>query len=197
MPESKATHGVVVLAAGASLRLGSPKQLLIHRGETLVRRTLLSALATHPAAAVIVVGAQADRIFAAVADLAVQRVEAADWRAGMGVSLRTGLAALPDGVDAALVVLCDQPALDAEHLRRLVAAWDGRHPRAVATAYGDAIGAPALLPRSWFGALAESAGNVGARDLFARRRAEVVTIRNEALAQDIDVAADCRTLHER
>jgi len=196
VPERESSHGVVALAAGASTRLGSPKQLLMHCGETLVRRTLRNALATHPAAAVIVVGAQADAVHAAVADLAVQRVDAGDWNDGMGASLRAGLAALPNAVDAALVVLCDQPALDAEHLQRLVSAWNENRSRAVASAYADAVGVPALLPRSWFAALAGSRGDGGARDLLASRRSEVVAIRNDALAQDIDVDDDRGALHE-
>jgi len=194
--EHHTSHGVIVLAAGASTRLGSPKQLLMHRGEVLVRRALCSALATQPAAAVIVVGAQADAVYAAVADLGVQRVDADAWSDGMGASLRAGLAALPDAVDAVLVVLCDQPALDAEHLRQLVAAWNHDRSRAIATAYAGAVGVPALLPRSWFAALREGPGDSGARDLLASRRAEVVMIRNEALAEDVDVAADRGALQE-
>jgi molybdenum cofactor cytidylyltransferase/nicotine blue oxidoreductase len=87
-----------------------------------------------------------------------------------------------------LIVVCDQPALDAAHLRALTAAWRAAPQRAVASAYAQRLGVPALLPRAWFGEIAY--GDSGARQLLARRRADVAAIENEALARDIDWPGD-------
>lgn len=185
------SHGAVILAAGASRRLGQSKQLLGGAdGESLVHRAARLALATSPQTGVIVLGADADRVFAAVRDLPLRRIDCADWQRGMGASLRAGIAALAADVAGALVVLCDQPALDAAHLTRLCAAWRAHPARAAASAYAGAIGVPAILPRGWFGELGGLNGDVGARDLLARHRAEVSVVVNEALARDVDRAAD-------
>ena len=188
MADAAPAHGVVVLAAGASRRLGRSKQLLCIDGETLVRRAARLALATAPAAAVLVVGADADAVFAAAADLPLRRVDCIDWQRGMGASLHAGLAALPGECAGALVVLCDQPALDARHLAALVAAWRANPAAAAASSYGGRAGVPALLPRSWFGEL-RHARDHGARALLARRAEQVALIVNDALAFDIDTPA--------
>ena len=186
MADAACAHGVVVLAAGASRRLGQAKQLLRIDGETLVHRAARLALATAPAAAVLVVGADADAVFAAAADLPLCRVDCTDWQRGMGASLHAGLAALPSECGGALIVLCDQPALDAQHLAALVAAWRANPAAASASSYAGRAGVPALLPRSWFGELRHDARDHGARTLLARHPEQVTLIVNEALALDID-----------
>ena len=179
-----------MLAAGASRRLGTPKQLLRLHGETLVRRATRLGLATKPGATVVVVGADADSVFASVSGLDVRRVNCADWDLGMGASLRFGLVALPRECAGALIVLCDQPALDTPHLQQLVAAWRAQPGGAAASFYAGRLGVPALLPRAWFAELIADAGERGARRLLARHREDVVAIANEALALDIDCKED-------
>jgi len=183
-----------VLAAGASRRLGKSKQLLRMHGEPLVRRALRLGLATQPRDALIVLGAEADAVYASVADLGAPRVDCADWRLGMSASLRAGLAALPSECAGALIVLCDQPALDVPHLDALVAAWRANPRGAAASCYAGRLGVPALLPRAWFGELMADAGDQGARALLARRRAEVAAVVNEPLALDIDRDRDLERL---
>ena len=189
MADAAPAHGVVVLAAGASRRLGQAKQLLRIDGETLVHRAARLALSTQPAAAVLVVGADADSVGAAASDLPLRRVDCIDWQRGMGASLHAGLAALPAECAGALVVLCDQPALDTDHLAALVAAWRADPDAASASSYAGRAGVPALLPRCWFDDLRRDADDHGARALLARRRDAVTLIVNEALALDIDTPA--------
>lgn len=183
-------HGVLLLAAGGSRRLGQPKQLLPIDGETLVHRAARLALATVPAEAVIVLGAEAAAVADAVADLPLRRVHCADWTMGMGASLREGLGALGPACEGALVLLCDQPALDAAHLQALLAAWRRDPRRAVASAYAGVLGVPALLPRRWFEPLAMLDGDRGARDLLRQRAGEVTAVDAPALSQDIDLPGD-------
>jgi molybdenum cofactor cytidylyltransferase len=187
-------HGVVLLAAGGSKRLGQAKQLLEFGGETLVHRAARLALATAPQDAVLVLGAHADAVLAGVATPALRPVQCADWERGMGTSLRAGLAALSPDCAGALVLLCDQPDLDAAHLHALVAAWSLDPARAVASAYAGVLGVPALLPRAWFADLAALDGDRGARDLLRQRAADVHAIACAPLSRDIDVPAD---LHAR
>jgi CTP:molybdopterin cytidylyltransferase MocA len=183
-------HGVVLLAAGGSKRLGQAKQLLELGGETLVHRAARLALATEPGDAVLVLGAHADAVLAGVATLALRPVQCADWERGMGRSLRAGLAALSADCTGALVLLCDQPDLDADHLHALVRAWRRDPSRAAASAYAGVLGVPALLPRACFAELAALDGDRGARDLLRRRAADVHALPCAPLSRDIDVPAD-------
>ena len=193
MTESDAAHGLVILAAGASSRLGQSKQLLTLGGEALVYRTARVALATSPRDAVIVLGSEAESVHAKVSHLPLRRVDCSDWQAGMSASLRAGLDALLPNCGGALVVLCDQPWLDVEHLQALCAAWRAEPQRAAASFYQGHLGVPALLPRAWFTQLPTS-GDRGARDLLDAHRTDVAVVANEALALDIDQPADLAAL---
>jgi len=183
-------HAAVLLAAGGSRRLGVPKQLLLIDGVPLVRRAALAALATAPAQAVVVVGAGGDAVYAAVADLAIARVECDRWEEGISASIRAGLQALVGDIDAALFLVCDQPALDASHLRKLVECWRATSQRAAASAYGGVLGVPAILPCGWFDELRALTGDRGARDLLRSRPEEAVAVPAPALAHDVDLPGD-------
>lgn len=193
MPEDcSPAHGVVVLAAGASSRLGCNKLLLMHEHESMVHRAVRLALATDPRDAVVVVGADADTILRELHDLPIRRIDAANWHEGMGTSLRAGLDALSMDCAGALVVVCDQPALDAPHLQALCATWFNAPQNAVASRYALRLGVPAVLPRAWFGDI--GAGDRGARALFEGQGTPVSAIANEALAVDIDTPDDLPAL---
>jgi len=187
-------HALVLLAAGASRRLGEAKQLLRMQGETLVHRAARLGLATAPAQALLVLGAQAELIRAATDDLALQCVHCPDPEAGLGASLRAGLAEVSGTCEGALILLCDQPALEAAHLQSLVNAWRTQPLRAAASAYAGVLGVPALLPRAWFSLLPPDAGDRGARDLLRARADEVQAIPAPALSVDIDSPGDLSAL---
>lgn len=183
-------HAAIILAAGASRRLGINKQLLTIDGVPLVRRAVLAAQATQPTQTLVVVGKAADEVFKVVDDLSVERVDCTAWQTGMGASLRAGIAALRADIDGALVVLCDQPALTAAHLCTLTAAWRCASHIAVASEYADTIGVPAIVPRAWFDDLKLLQGDRGARDLLRSRTAAVTAVPASALSCDIDNRQD-------
>lgn len=192
---STPAHAVVVLAAGGSRRLGRTKQLVRADDETLVRRSARLALETGPAQSLIVVGARADAVWRAVADLTLTRVDCDDWAQGLSASIRAAVRAIEPGVDAALFVLCDQPALDAAHLCKLVQVWRADPGRAVASSYSGTVGVPSVLPRSWFASLSELTGDRGARDLLRARSTELGAVPATALGHDVDVPADLDAIH--
>ncbi len=192
-PAQALRHGTVLLAAGASRRLGRPKQTVLIDGEPLVARMAGMALATDPRALVVSLGAQADLVRQALGDAGddprVRCIVAADWALGMGASLRSGLDALPDDCDAALVLLCDQPALTVAHLERLLAAWRVDPARASASTYAGVPGVPAVLPRTWWPSI-DAGSDRGARDLLRARTAEISTITAAGLERDLDTPID-------
>lgn len=181
-----ARHGVVLLAAGRSRRLGEAKQLLEIGGEKLVRRAARLALATSPLDAVVVTGDHADAVEEALRGLAVRCVVAEDFDEGMGRSLAAGLRHLDSACTGALVVVCDQPALTAEHLARLVEAWEAASSSAAASGYAGTVGVPAVLPRAWFPPLMSACGDRGARDLLREHAGEIRVVPDERLGEDID-----------
>lgn len=183
-------HGAVVLAAGASTRLGHPKQLIEVDGEPLLRRVTRWAIATQPRDAVVVLGHDADRIGAVLDGVDVRTLRIADAATGMAASLRAGIEALDVRCAGALIVLTDQPALTGAHLDALCATWRTSPTRAVASAYAGLVGVPALLPRAWFEDIVALRGDVGARALLRARRNDVIGVPAPELAWDLDTAGD-------
>ncbi len=194
-PEVQAPrHAVIVLAAGSSRRLGQAKALIKVDGEILVHRAVRLALETEPFDCLVVCNAESGPITDAVADLACRVAICVEASRGMASSLAHGLRLLDPECEAALIVLTDQPALSSAHLHALRDAWREQPARAVASAYADILGVPALLPRSWFEALMEGGNDHGARDLLRSRHDEVRVIGAPELAFDIDTEADLSRL---
>jgi molybdenum cofactor cytidylyltransferase len=177
-------HDAVILAAGGSLRLGRPKQLLTVAGETLVARASRIVAATRPGKTVAVLGAHAERMCGALAG--AMAVFNPDWATGMASSLRVAADALAGRTGPVLVVVIDQLALDEAHLWRLLAAHDGS--RDTVTAYADAMGVPAVLRAATLMRAAALEGDMGLRSLWKDIMPQA--IRADAFAQDLDTEAD-------
>jgi molybdenum cofactor cytidylyltransferase len=157
--------GAIVLAAGASVRLGYPKQTVLFKGETLVDRAVRMAREAGAAETVVVLGANADEIRRGCRLDECTVVENSDWATGMGSSIRCGVGALGD-VEGVLILTCDMPVVSAEHLRALA----GRG-RLVASEYGGQRGVPAYFPREVFDALWGLEGSRGAGQLLVAAEA--------------------------
>lgn len=189
----------VVLAAGGSARFGSPKQLLPFGEGTLLGRVLDSVLAAPLEPVVLVLGAQAEAIAAALPPETLRRVRLVHnprWEEGLSSSLRAGLAALRETVGAALLVLGDQPNVTAELIHQLLMQRARRGARIVAPVCRGRRGNPVLFDRTLFAELADVTGDQGGREVIARHIAELDTVEvadPEALA-DIDTCADYQRL---
>lgn len=184
-------HVVVVLAAGGSTRLGQPKQLLTRDGETLVHRAVRLALETSPAQVLVVVGANRDAIAAGVADLQCEVVSNNGWQSGMAGSLHAAGENLGTAVQRVLVLVCDQPALERQHLDALLEGARATETGCAATMHGDALGVPALVPRDWFDSMQRATGDrgFGAR-LGQQPAAGIFQLDAPELGMDIDRPED-------
>jgi len=182
-------HAVIILAAGASRRLGTAKQLLEQQGELLLQRSARLARDTQPAQTLVVLGHDADRIFATISGDNVQRVDCPDWQQGMSASLRAGIVNVAKECRGALILLCDQMELTAHHLNLICRTWRQQPDRAVASAYANTLGVPALLPRAWFDRVTGLRGDQGARALL-RGNPDVVSIGAPELVRDVDTTQD-------
>lgn len=185
--------GLVLLAAGASVRLGRPKQLVEVGGKALIVCAVEAALASAAWPVVVVLGAHAARIRPLLARLPVFIAENPAWTEGMASSLRTGLQTLQSfsrALDGALVALVDQPAFSADVIARLVTAQRSSGRSIAAARYDGHAGVPALFMRRHFAALAALEGDAGARTLLSRCADDVTPVDLPELALDLDTPGD-------
>ncbi|MBN2700462.1 MAG: nucleotidyltransferase family protein [Methylothermaceae bacterium] len=188
MPERERGIAGLVLAAGASSRLGRPKQLLTLDGVPLVRRTVLNALESLCDRVFVVVGAHRNLIMEAISDLDVAPVYNRAWREGMGGSVRVGIARMGN-YRAVLIILTDQIRVGVAHLDRLIEAFE-RYGEIAASKYADTLGVPALFPRRYFDDLQRLSGDSGAKFLLERYARRVIRIPCPEAIVDIDDAYD-------
>lgn len=179
-------HDAVILAAGGSVRLGRPKQLLTVGGETLVARTVRLVLATFPARTVVVLGAYPEAISAAIPPGAAEIAVNAAWHTGMASSLQVAAARLAGRDRPVLVTVIDQPALDAACFEALLAAHDGACD--TVSAYGDTLGVPAVLRPSTLAQASGLRGDQGFRRLWNAMSPH--RVRADMLAHDLDTNDD-------
>lgn len=177
----------IILAAGASRRLGQPKQLLMLAGRPLLQHVIDSAGQSTLDDIVVVLGAQAEQICAALQPGRARIVlneRAAD---GQSTSIHRGIAALDQDITAVLIMLGDQFGLLPTLIDQLVAAYQASQPAIVAPRFTDGPGNPVLFDRAVWPDLLAIQGDTGARELLRARQAEVLTVAvNGPRLPDID-----------
>jgi molybdenum cofactor cytidylyltransferase len=180
----------IILAGGASSRLGEPKQLIRLGGENLLERAVRVAREAGCEPVVVVVGAEHAKVLGNSALGDIVTVINDKWQEGMASSIRLGVGALKHvAADAEGVVLmtCDQPAVTAKHLFHLTLRAEVKASR-----YAGRNGIPAFFPKEQFDALMALTGDKGARELL-------VTARSEELPDgdlDVDTAEDLARARE-
>ncbi|KRD77107.1 nucleotidyltransferase family protein [Lysobacter sp. Root983] len=185
------THAALVLAAGGSRRLGRAKQLLTRDGERLIHRAVRLAAQTGPQRLLVVLGAQADALQAAIADLPAEVCLNPNWELGLASSLHCGATALATHAGPVLILGCDQPALELEHLQALLAGATRARSQCAATRHGDAPGIPAVVSGELMAQARGLHGDRGFGALLARLPPDELTwLDAPALQWDIDVEAD-------
>jgi molybdenum cofactor cytidylyltransferase len=191
----------LVLAAGASRRLGRNKLLLPFRGGTVLSTTLARMLESPVDRVVLVLGHEGElvrRHAGLPEDPRLTTVDNAQWASGMASSLRTGLAACPEA-EAAIVALGDQPDVEAATVARLVDAFHAGAPLAVPVHAdpkargGERVGHPVLFGRALFAELGALEGDTGARQVVERHWASAARVAGVPL-RDVDTEADYAAL---
>jgi molybdenum cofactor cytidylyltransferase len=189
--------GAVILAAGASTRMGVPKQLLQFGGETMLRRAASVALKAGCRPVVVVTGADAATSRKALRGLDVREAENQQWESGISSSVRVGIEALvmANPQTAALVLmLCDQPFVTREIIARLVAAHRETGRSIVASRYGGSYGVPALFDKIHFAELTRLKGDAGAKQIIRKHLPKVHLLPFPKGEIDIDTPDDLARL---
>lgn len=190
---SQNTIAAVILAAGASTRMGTPKQLLLDQGQSLLRRVIETAIAAHCSPIFVVLGAYSAQIRCELKDLPVQVVENPEWQTGMGSSIRHGIQALIDKtptVEAAILLLCDQPFVSAPTIHQLASVYRSTNKPIIVSAYQNTIGVPALFHSTLFLELTGLTQAEGAKKVIQRHLNSVVTVEFPQGAIDLDTPDD-------
>jgi molybdenum cofactor cytidylyltransferase len=160
----------IVLAAGASRRLGQPKQLLrLDPSENLLERAVRIAHEAGLSPIIVILGANHDQILAASNLANATTILNPDWPEGMASSIRLGLYTtrrLTPSAPGLLLMACDQPAVTADHLRALIAS-----NILTASEYAHRRGIPAYFPASHWNTLSPLQGDTGARNLLVHATA--------------------------
>ncbi|HEX3487077.1 MAG TPA: molybdopterin-binding/glycosyltransferase family 2 protein [Micropepsaceae bacterium] len=178
----------LVLAAGLSSRMGSNKLLQEWRGKPLLRWAVEAALASDASPVIVVTGNEAAKVETALKGLDVRYVHNGDYRSGLASSLKTGIAAVPDSADGAIVLLGDMPEINASVIDRMIAAFSPADGRAICIAIHERRrGNPVLWSRAFFPEIATLSGDEGARRLLAQHEELVCEIdADSGVLRDID-----------
>lgn len=190
MPELGSNIAIIVLAAGASNRLGQPKQLLQLGEKTLLAQICETALAIDNQQVVVILGAHCEVIKPAIGHLPIEIVFNEKWSEGMGSSIACGMSHLPENTDAVLLLLCDQPFVTAVFLKEILGKWQESKPEIMASEYAGTIGPPAIFHQKLFGELAALTGQQGAKRVMEAHRAQLVSVDFPEGALDIDTPED-------
>jgi len=182
------TSTALVLAAGSSRRMGTPKQLLVVRGKPLLELVVGQVCDSGVDDVLVVLGAAFDEIQSRV-NLGRARVLVNPAHAsGMASSLKAGLASLDAGVERVVVILGDQPDVDAKLLNRLLDLQESSGLPAAALDFNGLLHPPVVVKRALWGDLMSLEGDVGCRAVIRGRPEQVATLAVTAdLTHPVDI----------
>lgn len=187
-------HGAVaavVLAAGASSRLGQPKQLVPIAGRPALAHTLDALRASSVGRIVVVLGHAADDVEAALDLTGVIVIRNDAYAEGQSTSVRAGIKALPDDIGAALMVVGDQPMLSPAVVDAIVSVFRETGGPFIVPVYGGEWGNPVLLARATWPLLDNLKGDTGARPILRKHMDMVLEVPIAGpLLDDIDTPED-------
>jgi len=186
----------VILAAGASTRFGSPKQLVRIGGSPVLHQMISNAAFVAGRSVTVVIGAHAREIAPALRQSAASVVVNRDWPEGLASSIRVAVESAPPRCDGLLLLLADQVAVTADDLKHLYAAWK-RHPILVAAAlYDGAPGLPAIFPRWTYPGLMELRGDRDPRQVIRRNIDQLVRIPMANASINLDTPEDLLSIEQ-
>ncbi|WP_159473130.1 NTP transferase domain-containing protein [Dyadobacter sp. 3J3] len=187
---------IVILAAGKSARLGQPKQLLPFKGKSLISHCV--EIAREVVENVIVVtGAERKRIESELKNSSVEIAHNSEWEEGMASSIRTGLTYVTvknPGINEVIFMVCDQPFVTSDLLRKLIREKEISTRSIVASYYSEIAGTPVIFDKSIFPELMELTGDVGARKIIIKSKDRMSTVDFPLGNVDMDTADDYKKL---
>ena len=188
--------GLIILAAGASSRLGQPKQNIVFNGKTLLENAIEAGLAAKCSPVLIMLGANAKLIAEWPHHPDVKAVYNDQWESGMASSIVAGVEALQQNypADNAVIMVCDQPFVTPGLILDLISKQKETGRSIIASRYGNVTGVPALFDKAMFYTLLQLQGDEGARKMINDHSDKVASIPFEKGTVDIDTIDDYNKL---
>jgi len=196
-PHSQTHIAAVILAAGQSSRFGKPKQLIPFRGKSLLRGIIDAAAEADCSPIAVVLGSSRQQIERGLEKTDVLIVENRNWQQGIGTSIQAGVRHVIDrerDVDAIVLLVCDQPFVDAHVIKELITLRKKTGKPIVASSYGETLGVPALFGHCYFHELLAINDTSGAKSVILRNRERVTEVIFPEGKIDIDTAEDYKRL---
>lgn len=188
---------VILLAAGASKRLGAPKQFLSYEGQTLLEYSLQVAINANTNPVIVILGHDAEKIKRTLHHNSTHIFVNYEWQEGMASSIRFGIQKLleidPHALGVILMV-CDQPFIDSALLNTIITAQRDTGKKVIASSYANTFGPPVYFDKSFFNELLQLKGDVGARGIIQKYIEDVQLIPFPKGDVDIDTSADYERL---
>ncbi len=178
---------IIILAAGASTRMGSPKQLLTWGNTTLLNHTIEQAINSKSDAVYVVLGANYTAIKKSIIHKQATLLHFKNWKEGMGSSIMYGMQNLPPNkFDGVLVMLADQPQIDTSFLNKLISQFYQKKLSIISTQHKHGSGVPAIFANSYFKKLLRLRGDEGAKQIIANSMDKVLALSPFKIIEDID-----------
>lgn len=186
---NKQPFAVIILAAGKSSRLGSPKQLLNYKGKNLLQLSIDAALESFAEKVIVVLGAEKEQIEQNLDQSKIYLIHNKNWQSGMASSIHSALENLKSiipNAQGAIFMVCDQPFVNAELLNKLIEKHLENGKKIIASSYDDTLGTPSLFHKNLFQELSELKGDVGAKSLIKKYKDDAESVAFELGSIDID-----------
>ncbi|MGB5632478.1 MAG: nucleotidyltransferase family protein, partial [Waterburya sp.] len=193
----KTSIAAVILAAGASRRMGQPKQLLPYQGQTLLSHVIKCAIASPCNPVIVVLGANTHKIEPIINHLPVEIAKNTKWNEGISSSIRCGILYIQKhflNIDGVVFLACDQPFITTEIINKLINAYNFGNKQIIASFYQKTVGIPVLFNRNLFSELTNLNGDHGAKKIV-KQYPDLVNIINFPLGKiDLDTLKNYQQL---
>lgn len=189
--------GIIILAAGESSRLGYPKQIARYKEKTLLQLAIDAANGCDADKRLLILGANRDEIKKTFSGASIPNIPNPHYQKGMSSSIKVGLEYMLkfDKPDQVIIMLCDQPFVDAGILNKLIATQQKKGKGIVACEYSNTFGVPILFGKAYFEELMELTGDEGAKKIVLSHEDDMVTVPFPKGKVDIDTEVDLRDLN--
>jgi molybdenum cofactor cytidylyltransferase len=195
----KPNIAILILAAGESSRMGTPKQLLKWKNTTLLEHAIATAQKAKASKTITVLGANYQVIKAKINHDKVEILKNDNWELGLGNSIAFGVNNIlkrDANFNAILVMLVDQPLIDSAYLNSILEKYEKGMSQIIATSYkGKKQGVPVLFDAIYFKELSQLYDDKGAKTILQKHSEKVLAINADNRVSDIDTLEDYERLY--
>ncbi|MBB6463887.1 nucleotidyltransferase family protein [Flammeovirga kamogawensis] len=178
---------ILIVAAGASKRLGRPKQLLKWRGETLLNHCIEKVSVLEESTTFLILGAYKNEIEDSLKSKTINVIDNQNWNEGLGSSIREGIYHIKQKkYTDVLIVLSDLPLLSIHYIKVLIASYYSSSKKIAVTSYGNVKGVPVIFNERYFSDLLQLKGDEGAKKIVQKFKEDTLVLESDVPYIDID-----------